>query len=151
MANNNNNSRSASFWSWLISIPLFVGTVSESGTTGLGVRYRTPGHAYEECLGGPVVCETTTDKYRGAGPYLHVYVVTVILPTKTCVEVSLCFVICIYFYTIETSISLYKRYKIFNGQEWKNITRYNFYYFICFIFIFLNFIFSIRPWIKVCI
>ena len=41
---------------------------------------------------GPVVCETTTDKSRDTGPYLHVYVVTVILPTKTHVEVSLCFV-----------------------------------------------------------
>ena len=28
-----------------------------------------------------VVCETTTDKSRDTGPYLHVYVVTVILPT----------------------------------------------------------------------
>ena len=48
---------------------------------------------------GPVVCETTTDKSRDTGPYLHVYVVTVILPTKTHVEVSLCFKekpICIY-------------------------------------------------------
>ena len=41
---------------------------------------------------GPVVCETTTDKSRDTGPYLHVYAVTVILPTKTHVEVSLCFV-----------------------------------------------------------
>ena len=41
---------------------------------------------------GPVVCETTTDKSRNTGPYLHVYVVTVILPAKTHVEVSLCFV-----------------------------------------------------------
>ena len=36
--------------------------------------------------GGPVVCETTTDKSRDTGPYLPVYVVKVILPTKTCVE-----------------------------------------------------------------
>ena len=41
---------------------------------------------------GLVVCETTTDKSRDTGPYLHVYVVTVILPTKTHVEDSLCFV-----------------------------------------------------------
>ena len=39
---------------------------------------------------GPVVCETTTDKSRDTGPYCT-YVVTVILPTKTHVEVSLCF------------------------------------------------------------
>ena len=32
---------------------------------------------------------TTTDKSRDMGPYLHIYVVTVILPTKTFVEVSL--------------------------------------------------------------
>ena len=44
-------------------------------------------------------------------------------------------IICIYCHTIQTSISLYKRYKIFNGQEWKkNITRYNLSYFILFIF-----------------
>ena len=42
--------------------------------------------------GDPVVCETTTDKSMDMGPYLHIYVVTVILPTKTHIEVSLCFV-----------------------------------------------------------
>ena len=41
---------------------------------------------------GQVVCETTTDMFRDTSPYLHVYVITVILPTKTHVEVSLCFV-----------------------------------------------------------
>ena len=30
--------------------------------------------------------ETTTDKSGDTGPYLHVYVVTIILPTKTHVE-----------------------------------------------------------------
>ena len=39
---------------------------------------------------GPVVCEMRTYKSRDTGPYLHVYVATVILPTKTHVEVSLC-------------------------------------------------------------
>ena len=37
-------------------------------------------------VSGPVSCETTTDKSRNTGPYLHVHVVTVILPTKTHVE-----------------------------------------------------------------
>ena len=58
-------------------------------------------------------------------------------------------IICIYCHTIQTSISLYKRYRILNGQVWKNITRYNLSYFIPFIFIFLILIFSIRSWIKV--
>ena len=60
-------------------------------------------------------------------------------------------IICIYCHAIQTSISLYKRYKIFNGREWKKITRYrsNLSYFIPFIFIFLILIFSIRSWIKV--
>ena len=61
-------------------------------------------------------------------------------------------IICIYYHTIQTSISLYKRYKIFNGQEWKkkNITRYmyNLSYSIPFIFIFLILIFSIRSWMR---
>ena len=52
-------------------------------------------------------------------------------------------IICIYCHTIQTNISLYKRYKIFNGEK-KNITRYNLSYFIPFIFIFLILIFSIR-------
>ena len=43
-------------------------------------------------VSGSGICETTTDKSMDTGPYLHVYVVTVILPTKTHVEVSLCFV-----------------------------------------------------------
>ena len=52
------------------------------------------------------------------------------------------FTICIYCHTIQTSISLYKRYKIFNGQEWKkNITIYNLSYFFPIIFIFLILIF----------
>ena len=38
-------------------------------------------------VSGPVVCETTPDKPRDTG--MHVYVVTVILPTRTHVEVSL--------------------------------------------------------------
>ena len=52
-------------------------------------------------------------------------------------------IICIYCHAIQTSLSLYKRYKIFNGQEWKKITRYrsNLSYFIPFIFIFLILIF----------
>ena len=50
----------------------------------------------------------------------------------------------------EVVVYLYKRYKIFNGQEWKKITRYrsNLSYFIPFIFIFLILIFSIRSRIK---
>ena len=58
-------------------------------------------------------------------------------------------IICIYCHAIQTSISLYKRYKIFNGREWKKTTRYrsSLSYFIPFIFIIL--IFSIRSWIKV--
>ena len=59
-------------------------------------------------------------------------------------------IICIYCHTIQTSKSLYKKYKIFNGQEWiKNITRYILSYFISYIFIFLILIFSKRSWIKV--
>ena len=45
-------------------------------------------------------------------------------------------IICIYCHTIQTSISLYKRYKIFNRQEWK---RYNLSYFIPFIFSYPHF------------
>ena len=44
-------------------------------------------------VSGSVVCEMTTDKSSDTGMrVLHVYVVIVILPTKTRVEVSLCFV-----------------------------------------------------------
>ena len=58
-------------------------------------------------------------------------------------------IICIYCHAIQTSISLYKRYKLFNGREWKKISRYrsNLSYFIPFIFLIL--IFSIRSWINV--
>ena len=87
------------------SISFIYGTVSKSDTGPLNYgsdtrsldidsRGLVPDH--KPCLSGlsrgPVVCETTTDKSRDTGPYLHVYVVTVILPTKTHVEVSLCFV-----------------------------------------------------------
>ena len=79
---------------------------------------------------GPVVCGTTTDKSRNTSPYLHVYVVTAILPTKTQVEVSLCFIrhlwsskgnqlyllSCITLFKTIVSISLYKRYKKINGK-----------------------------------
>ena len=44
-------------------------------------------------VSGLVGCKAVNDMSRDAGPYLHVYVhVTVILPTKTRVEVLLCFV-----------------------------------------------------------
>ena len=76
------------------------GTVSESGTgpvdygsgTGpLDTDSRGPVRDPEPHLWGlflgPVVCEMTTDKSRDTGPYLHVYVVTVILPTRHCLGV----------------------------------------------------------------
>ena len=53
---------------------------------------------------GPVVCETTTYKSMYTGMRvrnLHAYLVTVILPTKTRVEVSLCFVRHLYCHTIQ--------------------------------------------------
>ena len=52
-------------------------------------------------------------------------------------------IICIYCHTIQTSISLYKRFLTDKS------TRYNLSYFIPFIFIFLILIFSIRSWIIV--
>ena len=72
------------------------GTVSESGTGHLDCGATGPVLDPEPHLcgmsRGQVVCGTATDKSRDTGPYLHVYVVTVILPTKTGFEVSLCFV-----------------------------------------------------------
>ena len=52
---------------------------------------------------------------------------------------SAIFYICIYCHTIQTSISLYKRYiiRFLTDKSEKNITRYTFSYFIPFIFIFL--------------
>ena len=81
------------------SFNISIGTVSGSGTgpldygsgTGpLETDSRGPVPDTEPRLWGLsrglVVCETTTDKSRDTGQYLHVYVETVILPTKTHVE-----------------------------------------------------------------
>ena len=74
------------------SSPFLLGTVSESCTGPLDYGARDPVPDPEPCLSG-MSRETTTDKSSDTGMrVLHVYVVIVILPTKTRVEVSLCFV-----------------------------------------------------------
>ena len=136
----------------------------------LGVRYRTPRlRGYRSGTGHRATPMRTVS---GAGSLWNNY--SARLGIRGCVSVPACIcsncyftnknscwsltllrppslIICIYCQATQTSISLYKRYKIFNRQEWKKITRYrsNLSYFIPFIFIFLILIFSIRSWIKV--
>ena len=48
-----------------------IGTVSGSGTGPLD--YGSGTGPLDTDSRGPVVCETTTDKSKDTGPYLHVY------------------------------------------------------------------------------
>ena len=57
-----------------IKTHFFFGTVSESGTGPLdsGGPVPDPRASSMRNVPGPVVCETTTDKSRDTGPYLHI-------------------------------------------------------------------------------
>ena len=109
--------------------PFWKGTVSESGTGPLDYEATGPVPDPEPRLWGlsrsPVVCELL-DKSRDTG--------CVSVPARICsnsyfTNKNSCWsftllrppssIICIYCHTIQTSISLYKMYKIFSGQEWK--------------------------------
>ena len=120
----------------------------------LGVRYRTPRlRGYGSGTGHRATPMRTVS---GSGSLWNNYSAClgirgcVSVPTRICSncyftnKISCWFltllrppslIICIYCHAIQTSISLYKRYKIFNGREWKKITRYrsNLSYFIPFI------------------
>ena len=95
-------------------------------TPRLRVRDRTSSHAYEDCLGVRLFVKQLLDESRDTG--------CVSVPARICsnsyfTNKNSCWsftllrppslIICIYCYNIQTSISLYKRYKIYNGQEWK--------------------------------
>ena len=68
----------------------------ESGTGLLDTDSRGPAPDSEPRLWGmsrgPVVIKTTTDKSVDTGPYLHVYVLKFILPTKTSIPGNIIFV-----------------------------------------------------------